>query len=144
MSYPRQRVETGMGWGYLAEPRRRATIINPQPTGVPVNLPPLPILPPLPAMPKLPAVQSPLPFEPEYSPWFPISKQPWEPGWYDIKAEGIDAVCVFDRRYLFDGSKWEFLPIDGVAWRGLARPYADNDGAVIDMDAAARRKWARV
>lgn len=93
----------------------------------------LPLLPPLPVVPKLPAL--PLPFEPEYSPWFPMSKNPWQHGDYEIKVEdrtivpGVNrfGVALSERierkRYLWDGLEWaDKLPAGAIAWRGLAKP----------------------
>lgn len=97
-----------------------------------MNLPPLPILPPLPVLPKL-AAQAPLPFEPIYSPWFPLARDPWEAGHYQIKLDDgtIMHGGLFMREpdetkpalYLWDGLTWaDRLPLNAVAWRGLAHP----------------------
>lgn len=90
----------------------------------------LPLLPPLPSLPALPKLA--LPFEPEYSPWFPMAKNPWQHGDYEIKigtwalnAHGavVSADVVDRKRYLWDGLEWaDKLPAGAIAWRGLAKP----------------------
>ena len=78
-----------------------------------LNLPPLP-LPPLPALPPL------------YSIWFPICRDPWQPGWYEAQCL---SGAVWGERVHWNGVYWDQFPyadIPGapelVAWRGLAQP----------------------
>ena len=94
-----------------------------------MNLPPLPPLPKLPPLPPLPVLQLPFPFEPEYSPWFPMSRFPWEPGEYQLKALVDGVEQVLSGKYLFtSGRVWNLGPYDPavvfLGWRGLARPSA--------------------
>lgn len=92
-----------------------------------MNLPPLPILPALPKLPTL-AAQAPLPFEPDYSPWFPMSRQPWESGYYQIKTINRGVEVTLEERMLYEvGSGWHITDTGSIeaaplAWRGLAHP----------------------
>lgn len=117
-----------------------------------MQLPLLPVLPALPPLPPLPvlAVRAakvlpdgeivpaavglvPLPFEPVHSPWFPMSRNPWQHGYYEIKTllSVVDAVTgeigehILPYRVMWDGREWAFAANfrrKPIAWRGLARP----------------------
>lgn len=86
----------------------------------------------------------PLPVFPEFSPWFPIDRAPWEGGFYEVRD--IEGVIYSDRprwmpprevqrEIVFKGEStpmastwkpgyWLHMPANAVAWRGLARPAA--------------------
>lgn len=101
---------------------------------------PLPVL----ALPMLP----PLPVFPEFSPWFPIDRAPWEGGFYEVRdVEGViysdrprwmpekwanrnevvrvgKQLASVPRDPVLKPGYWLHMPANAVAWRGLARPAA--------------------
>lgn len=87
-----------------------------------MQLPLLPVLPALPPLPPLPVV------EPYYSPWFPMSRNPWAWGYYEIKcATPGGTEMVVPDLVLWDRLEWAWpvhLRRQPIAWRGLARPAA--------------------
>lgn len=73
-----------------------------------LTLLPLPTLTPLP----LPAI---------FSPWFPMDRNPWEDGYYEIKDP--DGITWAERFHYSALTGWsEALPATAVAWRGRAAP----------------------
>lgn len=73
---------------------------------------PLPLLQPLP----LPAIPT-----PEYSPWYPLTREPWEAGFYEVKD--ADGVAWAERFFWTPSSGWgDELPGAVIAWRGKAAP----------------------
>lgn len=81
----------------------------------------LPTLPPLPlALPALPALPTLAP-APLYSIWYPMSRAPWQPGWYELQEDG--GAINADRAH-WNGIEWDAMPDllrVACAWRGLAQ-----------------------